>query len=214
MRRLVVSLSAATVLLIGGVVAGSPVGGAGQPETVPSTEPAASSEAAASTEGHPIVGTWLLVVDDFDDPPSLVALTSDGIYLQAEYDGLAGYGSWEATGPSSVSLTFMQQFEGEGGEFGGSAIIRAVAEVNEDGQSLTGEFTVELRDGAGPPGEYGPGTVSATRIAVEPMGTPAGSLEDLFGAFEEEGTEPASEDTAAEGTLPVTDTTEATPTTT
>ena len=42
MRRFVISLSAATVLLVGGVVAGSAVGGAaGQPETVPSTEPAA-----------------------------------------------------------------------------------------------------------------------------------------------------------------------------
>ncbi len=59
MRRLVISLSAATLLLIGGVVAGSPVGGtAGQPETVPSTEaavattevPVASSVAPAGSE--------------------------------------------------------------------------------------------------------------------------------------------------------------------
>jgi hypothetical protein len=39
-------------------------------------------------------------------------------------------------------------------------------------------------------GEYGPGHVTATRINVEPMGTPAGSLEDLFAQFEE-GTTPA-----------------------
>jgi len=45
-----------------------------------------------------------------------------------------------------------------------------------------------------PAGEYGPGSVTGTRIVVEPMGTPAGSFDDLFGQFEE-GTEPASEDT-------------------
>ena len=57
-------------------------------------------------------------------------------------------------------------------------------------------------------GTVGPDSVTGTRIVVEPMGTPTGSLEDLFGQFEE-GTEPASEDTAA-----VTETTEAAPTTT
>jgi quercetin dioxygenase-like cupin family protein len=54
MRRLVVSLSAATLLLIGGVVAGSPVGGtAGRPETVPSTESAVATSAAAATSEAP-----------------------------------------------------------------------------------------------------------------------------------------------------------------
>jgi len=49
---------------------------------------------------------------------------------------------------------------------------------------------------------------SATRIGVEPVGTPVGSLDDLFGQFEE-GTEPASEDTET-----VTEGTEAAPPTT
>jgi len=58
-RRLIVSLSAAVLLLIGGVVTGSTVGGAAQQlETVPSTEPAdvttevvvASSAPAAASE--------------------------------------------------------------------------------------------------------------------------------------------------------------------
>ena len=73
--------------------------------------------------------------------------------------------------------------------------IRAAGEVSEDGQSFTAEFTIGFTGEGAPAGEYGPGHVTATRINVEPMGTPAGSLEDLFAQFEE-GTAPA-------GTAPV-----------
>ena len=52
MRRLVIALSAATLLFVGGVVAGSPVGGtAGQPETAPSTEAAAAPTEAPVAAG-------------------------------------------------------------------------------------------------------------------------------------------------------------------
>ena len=74
-------------------------------------------------------------------------------------------------------------------------MIRAAGEVSEDGQSFTAEFTIEFTGEGAPAGEYGPGHVTGTRINVEPMGTPAGSLEDLFAQFEE-GTAPA-------GTAPV-----------
>ncbi len=74
-------------------------------------------------------------------------------------------------------------------------MIRAAGDVSEDGQSFTAEFTIEFTGEGAPTGEYGPGHVTGTRINVEPMGTPAGSLEDLFAQFEE-GTAPA-------GTAPV-----------
>jgi hypothetical protein len=208
MSRFVVSLSAATLVLVGGVVAGSSVGGAGQPETVPSTEPAAvTTEAAgavASTELHPVVGAWILTVDDDPGaPPTLGEFSAEGTYHDAEYDGLGGIGAWEATGPNSAALTFIQQFPSEDGESGESVTIRATLEVDPDGQSFSGEYTIEFGGEGGPPGEYGPGTVTATRIVVEPMGEPAGSLEDLFGQFEE-GTEPASGGTTAEMAPPTT----------
>jgi hypothetical protein len=50
-----------------------------------------------------------------------------------------------------------------------------------------------------PTGEYGPGQVTGTRVAVEPMGTPVGSLDELFAGFEE-GTEPAEGTEPPEGT--------------
>ena len=41
-----------------------------------------------------------------NDPPSLVAFHADGTYQEADADGTVGIGSWEATGPSSLNLTF------------------------------------------------------------------------------------------------------------
>jgi hypothetical protein len=78
--------------------------------------------------------------------------------------------------------------------------------VSDDGQSFTGEFTLEFTGEGAPAGEYGPGHVTGTRINAEPMGTPAGSLEDLFAEFEEgttpEGTAPV--ETAPAATAPAT----------
>ena len=71
--------------------------------------------------------------------------------------------------------------------------------MSEDGQTFTAEFTIEFTGEGAPTGEYGPGHVTGTRINVEPMGTPAGSLDDLFAQFEE-GTTPT--DTAPVETTP------------
>jgi hypothetical protein len=86
------------------------------------------------------------------------------------------------------------------GEFAPSLTIRAAGEVSADGQIFTAEFSLEFTGEGAPAGEYGPGHVTGTRISVEPMGTPAGSLEDLFTQFEE-GTAPAASETA--GTEPM-----------
>jgi hypothetical protein len=205
-------------LLIGAVVAGSPVSGtARRPQTVPSTEPAVAtteaplaSEAPAVTEvestdaateateaasipaeGHPVIGSWILV--DVSDPesesaPFLAAFWSDGIFEQTDPGGASGYGAWEPTGPSSATLTFVTQLADEEGGDAGSLTVRAVGEVSPDGQTLTAEYTMEFVGEGAPPGEYGPGAVTGTRIRVEPMGAPAGSLNELFGGSEE-GTE-------------------------
>jgi hypothetical protein len=200
-RAAAIGFTAAIVLLLGAAVLVSPIRrAAAQAESAASTEIPTSSEGAAastespagSTERHLVVGAWLLVeAEDPDSPPSLIAFTSDGIYQQADFDGINGYGSWESTGPSSAAMTFIQQFPDDEGNFGGSAMIRAAIEVSPDGQSLTANYTIEMGAGGGvPAGEYGPGAVSGTRIAVEPMGTPVGPIEELFAGFGE-GTEAA-----------------------
>ena len=78
----------------------------------------------------------------------------------------------------------------------------ASIEVAPDGQTLTADFTIQFTGEGAPEGEFGPGTVTGTRVSVEPMGTPAGSLEDLEGSFAE-GTEvTAGTEMAAPPTTP------------
>ena len=182
MRRFIIGCSVAAVLLVGGLASSTAV----QATTPPSEAPA---------ESQPVVGAWVLTVEEFpDDPPELVAFHADGTYQSSSADGTTGIGAWEATGPSSFNLTFLEL-----DDEGPSTTIRAAGEVSEDGQSFTAEFTIGFIGEGAPAGEYGPGHVTGTRINVEPMGTPAGSLEDLFAQFDD-GTAPA--DTAPAGTAP------------
>jgi hypothetical protein len=183
MRRLIIGCAAAALVLAGGALASS--------TTVQATIP--------PTEAPPIVGAWLLTVDEFpEDPPELVAFHADGTY-QSSADGTTGLGAWEATGPTSFNLTFIEIFPTDDEGSVGMQTIRAAGEVSEDGQSFTAEFTIELTLEGAPAGEYGPGHVTGTRINVEPIGTPAGTLDDLFGQFED-GTAPAG--TTPAGTTP------------
>jgi hypothetical protein len=136
---------------------------------------------AAGMAGHPLVGAWLLNTD-VDDPGSrpstLASFSADGVYSQVDSSGDAGIGSWAATGPTTAEMTFHGLLPDEEG--GGMVTVRAAIEVAADGQTLTATYTLEFvgPDGTGT-GQYGPGHVTGTRIAVEAMGTPAGSLADL-----------------------------------
>ena len=110
----------------------------------------------------------------------LIAFQADGTLQETSTDGTTGIGSWEATGPDSFNLTFNSlSLTGREGSFA-MRTIRAAGEVSEDGQSFTAEFTIELTGEGAPAGEYGPGSVTGTRINVEPMGTPVGPVEALF----------------------------------
>jgi hypothetical protein len=172
-------------LLAGGALASSTAVQA----TTPPTEPPAEVPARV----HPVVGAWILTVEEFPEDPSLIAFHADGTYQEASADGTTGIGSWEATGPASFNLTFIEMFPADDEGSAGMQTIRAAGEVSEDGQTLAAEFTIGFTGEGAPTGEFGPGHVTGTRINVEPMGTPAGSLEDLFAQFEEgttAGTEP------------------------
>jgi hypothetical protein len=160
--------------------------GAAEVATVESSV-ADTADTPASAAGHPLVGVWL--VTDPADPEfrSVGAFSADGIYQQVDVGGPVSLGAWESTGPSSAALTFVQLEED-----GGAATIRGTIEVNPDGQGFTAEATLEFTGSEGAPtGEYGPGTVTGTRITVEPMGTPVGTLDELFAEFEEGTDQPA-----------------------
>jgi hypothetical protein len=81
------------------------------------------------------------------------------------------------SGEQTATLTIVSPGIEEDGAFTGTFLIRAEIEVEASGEAFTAEYTGEFvdSDGAGS-GEYGPGTATATRIAVEAMGTPVGPL--------------------------------------
>lgn len=137
---------------------------------------------ATGLAGHPLVGAWVLDTDVADptNGPTLATFSADGVYTQVETDGSAGIGVWQATGPQTADMMFHGLNPDEDG--GGWFTVRAAIEVAADGQSLTASYTLEIvaADGTAS-GQYGPGEVTGTRIAVEPMGTPVGTLDDLFG---------------------------------
>jgi hypothetical protein len=133
------------------------------------------AQADESLAGHPLVGTWL-----FSDPSQpenvfFIAFTSDGTLIQVEPSAGTGLGVWEATGPTTANL-YMQGVSTEEW-FEGTTTIRASIEVSADGTSLTAEYTVQFISSDGEDtGELGPGSITGTRVVVEPMGTPTGPL--------------------------------------
>jgi hypothetical protein len=153
-----------------------------------STDTTVPSDAA--TTANPIVGTWTLADVGFEDEPFTAAFLSDGVYVEVNF-GDVGIGVWEATGPDTVAMSYSNTTEE------GSVTVRA--SITVDGDSLSADYTVELHGESVPPGEYGPGEVTGTRVVVEPMGTPVGSLDELFGGFEE-GTTPTEGTAVVEAT--------------
>jgi hypothetical protein len=180
--------------MVGGAAANSSVVQAVEPDS-----------ARPPTEGHPLVGAWTVSIEEFpDDPSSLAVFHTDGTYEETDADGSRGIGAWEATGASSANLTIVSMTPTDEGELTPIVTIRAAVEASADGQSFSAEFTIELTSEGSPAGEFGPGHATGTRIAVEPMGTPAGSLEDLFTQFEA-GTAPAAVPTTEPAAAPTTE---------
>ena len=179
MRRMSVLVSVFVIALIGMAAVLS----------VPSAVAQDATPVAAGD--HPLIGTWLIDSDSADpeNSPSINIFSADGGFI--EYDGFdVSLGRWEATGAQTGDLTFVGLgIDPETDEYQGMFKVRASIEVAADGQSLTAEYTGEFMDADGnSDGEYGPGQASATRISVEPMGTPVGTFEDLFEQFEEDST--------------------------
>ena len=130
-------------------------------------------------EHHPIVGLWELDTDVADpaNPLSLDAFFAEGIYQELSPEGDTGFGVWEPTGANTANMTFWS-LDPEGGMF----VVRAELEVSDDGQLVTGSYTVELLEPDGTmSGEIGPGEVEGTKLAVEPQGEPIGTFEEVFG---------------------------------
>ena len=155
MRRLTTtsSILAVTLLAIGGLASAS-----------------LAQDTSSTTADSPVVGAWLLGLgSDMSSAPTTAIFNADGTYIQTDGAETA-IGTWAATGPGTGDLTFTAYQLTPEGELG-SATVRGSVEMAADG-TLTGTFSLEYGGAVGTPsGEYGPATVTATRIAIEPMGS-------------------------------------------
>lgn len=164
MRRIsVLAVLAALVGLVGLVALGRAPGLGAQDGT------------PATMAGHPIVGTWLgHDVEDPTAPPFQVSFLADGVVIQVDPSASDHVGVWRPTGPRAFALT-IQQASAQG-----IATIRGVGTVAADGRSFTVAYTIALAPAGGTStGQYGPGHITGTRLAVEPPGTPVGPLSAL-----------------------------------
>jgi hypothetical protein len=117
-------------------------------------------------------------------PPTrdLFSLHADGTYTEARADGTVRLGVWNATGPTTATLTIEAYSRDAAGANRGAIIIRLNITLNPDGNSYTAEGTIELiaPDGSSS-GQAGPATGTATRMLVEAPGPPVMTLDELFG---------------------------------
>ena len=143
----------------------------------------------ASTAESPFVGAWQ--VSPTIEGEAAVALTTfhdDGTIItsnrpvQTAPPGLAaevlvqslGHGSWSTTSERMADITFMFLQSDPNGTFLGTRTIRGVLELDESGDTWSGDFAIIVADPDGAVVLDTVGTVMATRIGVEPMpeGTP------------------------------------------
>jgi hypothetical protein len=162
MRRSALALSALLAVVALALGAG-PLPLTAQPGTPPTTAR--------------FVGTWLgHDVEDRSAPPFQLSLLADGVCLQVDPSAGDHAGVWRPTGPRTFQLTIQQATDP------GLATNRGAGEVAADGQSFTVAYTIEFAPvGGTSTGQYGPGHITGTRLAVEPMGTPVGPLSVLKG---------------------------------
>jgi hypothetical protein len=144
--------------------------------------PIASAQEVA-TEGHPLVGTWFLDngTGNLTDALDTFIIHADGTYIEANADGTVRLGVWEATGPTTATLTIEAYSRDATGANLGAIIIRLTIELNPDGNSYTAEGTIELiRPDGSHSGQAGPATGTATRMVVEAPSAPVITLDELF----------------------------------
>jgi hypothetical protein len=140
-----------------------------------------------TTQGHPLVGTWLVDNDQSTESnvPENITFTSDGTLIDVQGSETT-LGVWAATGATTANVTFSGYSGDESGNYAGGYMVRASVEVSADGNSFTGQYTIEsLNPDGTTSGQAGPGTVTATRVMAEAPGTPVMTTEELFGSFGE-----------------------------
>ena len=100
-----------------------------------------SAQDTNSTADSQLVGVWVTSPSG-EESGSITALSSDGSVVDHEADGSSAIGTWEATGPTSGTVTFVFFQNEPGDQFTGNVIIRATIEYDEATDSVTANYTV------------------------------------------------------------------------
>ena len=175
MHRILVSLS-----LLGAVVVG--LAGIGR------LSDSRAQVATPPPSGHPLVGSWEVVIAfEGDLAPELVSLvtyTTDGAVLVANAGQLPGlppasglfftegHGAWTATGERTADASFRFLVLDQTGGLAGTSVTRSTIGVSAAGDAYAGTFSLDTLTPEGNSMGAGAGTLRATRIGVEPLGTP------------------------------------------
>ena len=136
----------------------------------------------AATEGHPLVGTWILMTDG--DGASIATFSSDGTMIDAEASGEIGLGSWTATSPTSATATFAIFFLDPESDTAGTIVIRATLDYDEGTDSVVVTYNATGADQFGTVFFSEGGTGTATRLPVEDPASGGTPLPGLFVAPE------------------------------
>ena len=138
---------------------------------------AAHAENSSAHESKTIVGAWFNTVHPTLRPAfvGLGTFTADGGLINTTSDALAfptetpGHGRWERTGRRTYAATFVVLIGAPDGTFAATAKVRANLTLSTSGDEFDGVFQIELFDPAGVAIISDTGTVTGTRIKVEPL---------------------------------------------
>src|SRR5262245_42982368 len=86
----------------------------------------ATTAQEATTEGHPLAGTWIVDSDPETEGNALetAVFNADGSFVNAQADGTIALGVWEATGATTATLTFSQYYADDNDQGAGGFTVR------------------------------------------------------------------------------------------
>jgi hypothetical protein len=140
----------------------------------------ASSRLNAKEQGHgadkTVVGSWFVTVTPSVMPAfvGLITSSADGGLIETNALTLAsslespGHGQWIRIKPGRYAMTFVNLEVNPDGSFAGTGKVRSTVTLDPSGNELSGTFQVDIFDPNGVLLFSDSGTVSATRIEVEP----------------------------------------------
>lgn len=128
----------------------------------------------ASARANDIVGSWDVVAESrLGQANALYTFARDGTFTMAgdaPSIRTPGHGVWGEVGNNNVALTFKRlRFNLESGAFEATLYVRANLMLGDSGNTFGGDFQLDIYDPDGHRVLTVTGTLSGTRIALDPL---------------------------------------------